>query len=80
VIALSAALGLFDIAQQGVHFRERKLTICAHRCVAGHGRQHFVLKFLDALRTAVLDQVGKHVARKLFAIGIFEQRRNCAQA
>src|SRR5512143_120005 len=42
VVALVGALGLFHLAQDGVHLGQRELLVGAHGGVAGEGGQQFV--------------------------------------
>ena len=57
MIALTAALGAFHIAQQAIHFRVAQLSISTHRTVTGHGRQQLILIILNAFAAAMFKHI-----------------------
>ena len=54
VIALPAALGMFHIAQQGVHLGHRQPPVGAHGRVAGQGGKQLVARLFELAAAAVL--------------------------
>ena len=76
MVALTAALGVFHVAQQAVHFRQGQAPVGADRAVAGHGAEQFVEMRLDTVAGAVFHQIRKHVADQSIGFGLLEQCRN----
>ena len=72
MIALSAALGVFHVAQQRIHFRKREPAMGTHGAVAGHGGEQLILVLADPRGVSVLDQVGKHIAHQGLRIAAAE--------
>ncbi len=78
MVALAAALGIFHIPQQTVHFRQGQAPIGAHGTMTGHGPEQFVQMRLDAIAGAVLHQVRQHILHQPVGFGLLEQGRNLA--
>ncbi len=64
VVALVGALGGLHLAQQGVHLVHGQAPVGAHRAVAGHGGQQFVLRPRQHRAGVHLGQLGQHAARQ----------------
>ncbi len=75
MVALAAALGVFHVAQQTVHFRQGQAAVGAHRTVTGHGAEQLVDMGLDPVAAAVLQQIGQHITHQLHTFGLLEQGR-----
>ena len=78
MVALAAALGVFHVAQQAVHFRQGQAAVGADGAVAGHGAEQFVDMRLDTVAGAVLHQVCQYVGHQAVGLGLLEQRGNLA--
>ena len=70
MVALVAALGLFHLAQQRVHFIEVQAPVGAHRAVAGHGGQQLVVGALHYGAGVHLFEFGQHAARQLDRVAL----------
>ncbi len=79
MIALIAALGLFHLTQQRVHFRHAQSSVGPDRVVASHRRQKFILQVLYPLTLAVFPKIGKDVADQLFGIDVLQDDGNLPQ-
>lgn len=78
MVALTAALGVFHVTQQTVHFWQGQAPVGADRAVAGHGAEQFVEVCLNPVAGAVLHQIRQHVTDQTVGFSLLEQRRNLA--
>ncbi|MCY1433671.1 hypothetical protein D9M71_497070 [compost metagenome] len=75
---MTAALGVFHVAQQAVHFCQRQAPVGADGTVAGHGAEQFVQVRLNPVAGAVFHQVGQHILDQAVGFGLLEQCRDLA--
>ena len=78
MVALAAALGVFHVAQQGVHLGNCQTPVGAHGTVASHGAEQLIEVRLNAITGAVLHKVGKHVLHQAVGFSLLEQGRDLA--
>ncbi|MNQ06503.1 hypothetical protein D3C85_192580 [compost metagenome] len=76
MVALTAALGVFHVTQQTVHFRQGQTPIRTNRAVAGHGPEQLVQVRLNAVAGAELHQISQDVSDQPVGFGLLEQCRN----
>eukprot|EP01132_Coremiostelium_polycephalum_P018699 gene18700-22273_t len=80
MVALAAALGVFHVPQQAVHFRQGQPAVGADGAVTGHGAEQFIDVGLDPVTGAVFHQVCQYVGHQPVGLCLLEQSRNLADS
>ena len=76
MVALVGSFGGFHLTQQGIHFINGQLAVGAHRAMAGHGRQQFVLRALDHRASIMLGKLFEHAAGQVHRITLRQEGPN----